>query len=418
MISLFDFKRELHKHTKTLAMFFLVFAVLLIYLAPFVAFEQSSRQASLVRVSLLISSVLFVTVSFEGLKSFCLVRFSYLYFFVLLLFSYLFLNSLFLSDDFKSIRRLLLLLVLFIPFLYVDINERKVRFILIFIVAVISFFAAFSLLNHYINGTLPQGYRRDGLIDSGIPQIASFGNTIISGMHYAIAFSIVTYLYFTERNYFLLLLWGALKLIVIVYIALTFARTAWVAAFVSFIVLFLMTFDKKKIRFYILIMLAVPVVVFFLLNYIGYEIGERGLTHRDKIWKASILKIEENWIFGHGLLNSIGWVCIDDGKRCFNNSHSLYLEIIYQVGLVGLLLYLCCIFSAAYVLFKSFTLKVFGSLSVLFIAVLSSISVVMTVDIIGWINSPGLVWMWLWLPLAVSIVFERKLNTVNIINNI
>ena len=115
MISLFDFKRELHKHTKTLAIFFLVFAVLLIYLAPFVAFEQSSRQASLVRVSLLISSVLFVTVSFEGLKSFCLVRFSYLYFFVLLLFSYLFLNSLFLSDDFKSIRRLLLLLVLFIP---------------------------------------------------------------------------------------------------------------------------------------------------------------------------------------------------------------------------------------------------------------------------------------------------------------
>ena len=38
-------------------------------------------------------------------------------------------------------------------------------------------------------------------------------------------------------------------------------------------------------------------------------------------------------------------------------------------------------------------------------------TVAMVVDIIGWVNSPGLVWMWLWLPLAVSVAFECKLKS-------
>lgn len=75
--------------------------------------------------------------------------------------------------------------------------------------------------------------------------------------------------------------------------------------------------------------------IVFLLNYIGYEVGERGLARRNEIWKASILQIRERWIFGHGLLSSIGWITLDD-----------------------------------------------GGLSVIFIAVLASILVVMSVDII------------------------------------
>ena len=140
--------------------------------------------------------------------------------------------------------------------------------------------------------------------------------------------------------------------------------------------------------------------------------GERGLTYRDELWKETILQMKGNWVFGHGLLNSIGWITIRDGAARYNNSHSLYFEIIYQVGLAGLFLHLCCVASAIYVLFKSFLLGVFGSLSVLFISVLAAISVVMSVDIIGWINSPNLVWMWLWFPLAVSISFERNLKSI------
>ncbi len=183
-----------------IAIGFLVFSVLLIYLAPFFIFEQSSKQASLVRISLFFASLYFVSTGFENGKKFFLSRFGYLSFSVFLLFFYLLMNSLVLSEDYKAVRRLVLLACLFIPFFYINIDPRKTRFILVVIASVISFSAVFSLFNHYFNGTLPRGYRQGGLIDSGVNGFAGFGNTIVAGMHYAIAFSIVTYLYFTEKK--------------------------------------------------------------------------------------------------------------------------------------------------------------------------------------------------------------------------
>ena len=395
-----------------IAIGFLVFSVLLIYLAPFFIFEQSSKQASLVRISLFFASLYFVSTGFENGKKFFLSRFGYLSFSVFLLFFYLLMNSLVLSEDYKAVRRLVLLACLFIPFFYINIDPRKTRFILVVIASVISFSAVFSLFNHYFNGTLPRGYRQGGLIDSGVNGFAGFGNTIVAGMHYAIAFSIVTYLYFTEKNRSLLIVWGVFKFFLFVYIALTFARTAWVAVFISFAVIFLMTFRKDQFRFYIPVALLIPAFVYFYLNFAGYEFGERGLTYRDEAWLYTLSKMEGHWFFGHGLLNSIGWIPIKGGTTQLNNSHSLYLEIVYQAGMVGLVLHLCCVISAIYVLFKLFLLGVYRDLSILLIAILCSISVVMTVDIIGWVNSPGLVWMWLWCPLAISIVFERKLHEV------
>ena len=275
----------------------------------------------------------------------------------------------------------------------------------------ISFSAVFSLFNHYFNGTLPRGYRQGGLIDSGVNGFAGFGNTIVAGMHYAIAFSIVNYLYFTEKNRSFLIVWGVFNFFLFIYIALTFARTAWAAAFVSFFVIFLMTFRKKQLRFYIPIALLIPTFLYFYLNFAGYEFGERGLTYRDEAWLYTLSKMEGYWFFGHGLLNTIGWIPIRGGATQLNNSHSLYLEIVYQTGLVGLFLYLLSIVLSFYTLFKCFLKDIYGNVSVLIIAVLSSISVAMVVDIIGWVNSPGLVWMWLWLPLAVSVAFECKLKS-------
>lgn len=405
---MFKFIEKNNAFFRCAAVSLLVFAILLIYLAPFFVFEQSSKQATLIRIALFSASLYFILASFKGGEEFFLNRFGILSFSIFLLFFYLVLNSIFLSDDYKSLRRLAFLACLFIPFLYIKIDFVKSRAVLVVVALVISCLAILSLFNHYLAGTLPSGYRQGGLIDSGIDDVASFGNRIIAGMHYAIAFSIVTYLYFTEVNRSLLVVWGVFKFFLFVYIALTFARTAWAAAFVSFVVVFVMTFRKDQFRFYIPIVLLVPTFIYFYLNFAGYEFGERGLTSRDEAWLFTLSKMDGYWFFGHGLLNTIGWIPIMDGAKQLNNSHSLYLEILYQVGFVGLLLYLVSMVSAFYVLFKCFFMKIYGSLSVLLIAVLSSISV----DIIGWINSPGLVWMWLWLPLAISLVFERKLKNI------
>lgn len=409
---MFKFIEKNNAFFRCAAVSLLVFAILLIYLAPFFVFEQSSKQATLIRIALFSASLYFILASFKGGEEFFLNRFGILSFSIFLLFFYLVLNSIFLSDDYKSLRRLAFLACLFIPFLYINIDFVKSRAVLVVIALVISCLAILSLFNHYLAGTLPSGYRQGGLIDSGIDDVASFGNTIIAGMHYAIAFSIVTHLYFTEVNRSLLVVWGVFKFFLFVYIALTFARTAWAAAFVSFVVVFVMTFRKDQFRFYIPIVLLVPTFIYFYLNFAGYEFGERGLTSRGEAWLFTLSKMDGYWFFGHGLLNTIGWIPIMDGAKQLNNSHSLYLEILYQVGFVGLLLYLVSMVSAFYVLFKCFFMKIYGSLSVLLIAVLSSISVAMIVDIIGWINSPGLVWMWLWLPLAISLVFERKLKNI------
>lgn len=397
---------------KSCAMASLVISVLLIYLSPYWSFENSSRSTSLIRIGLLLTSLFLAVFFLAKDKCFrsCRLRFSPVSKTLTVLFLYLAFNSLFLSEDLKPIRRLLLLFFLFLPFLFVQINAQVVRKLIILVAVVISAFSVLSIVNQYFQGGLPTGYRKGLLVSSGIDGVASFGNTIVAAMHYAIGFTVLLYLFFTESKRYLLWLWVILASFVALYIALTFARSAWVACLVSALVIYTLTFNKSQLRFLLIPILLFCVLLYFVTNFIGYEVGQRGLTHRDEIWKVIISRMEGNWIFGYGLSKPLEPIPILGGRHIVHNSHSVYLEIIYQVGLVGLFLYLLTLSTSVYTLFKAYLLNIYSDLSVLFLGLLVSISVVMLTELNSWIHTPNLLWMWLWVPIAVSLSFDRELK--------
>src|SRR5690554_945287 len=394
------------------ALVFLVVSLLLIYLSPYWSFEKSTRSASMTRVTLFLSSLLLLIYHQFNKKRFdqWRVNFAPVNVTLIFLFVYLFGNALFLSTDLQPVRRLAFIVLLCAPFAFLNLNERIIRSFIVLLAVVIAGFALYSLVNHYLKGSLPTGYRKGLLYGSGTDGIGSFMNTIVAGMHYAVGFTLLTYLFFTESKRLLLMLWSVLLTFVTLYIALTFARSAWVACLVSALVIYTLTFNKKQIRFYLTFVLAFCVVSYFFINFLGYEVGQRGLTHRDEIWRIVLTRISEHWIFGHGLSVPFEPIPTKGGKVFVHNSHNVYLEVFYQVGIVGLLLFLSSLFTSIYMLFKAYRYKVYGQLSILFLSMLTSVSVVMLTELNSWIHTPNLLWMWLWVPLAISLAFEKKLK--------
>lgn len=390
----------------------LIFGVLLVYLAPYLWFEDSSRPASLIRISLFMTNALLFVFLYRTQQTSHRHRIALLNTLVAALLVYLLANTLVLSADLQPARRLLLYALLFCPFLLLRLDERVVHGVLVTIAVVSSGFALYSLINQAMQGGLPAGYRQGGLIGSGTPGIAFFHNTIVAAMHYAIGFSVLVYLFFTETKRSALVVWGVLIAAVSIYIILTFARSAWITCLVSFTVMYALTFNRRQLRFYVVPAILLALLAYFAVNYLGYELKQRGLTHRDEIWRMILSRMDGHWLFGYGLSTPIEPIAINQGRQIVRNSHNVYLEIVYQTGLLGLLLYLSTLLATLYVLIKAYVLKVHGRLSVLFLALLSAVSVVMLTELNSWIHTPNLLWMWLWGPIAVALAFEQSMRRV------
>lgn len=391
----------------------LVFVVFLIYISPFFLFEQASSQAALTRYALFLTGIAFIWQLRKNLFEFGFDNAHILI--VLLLFSYLLLNSIVLSDELKSVRRLMLVFLLFLPFVFLRINVNLAERIVFTFAFMVFLFASFSLVYGFFNEALPSGYRRGGIYQSGVREVAYFGNTIVAGLHYGVALIGVFYFYLTTRKIPILVVSFLMMATLSLYVYLTFARTSWAAVGVGCIILFVLLYKKElRKRFIFVAAIGLALGVYYAFTKLDYEVGTRGLTYRDEIWKESIRQIKEYMMFGHGLLNEIDWIYVESIDRSYNNSHSLYLEILYQVGAVGLALYLLLFSYSVWVLYQSARNAIYGELAVFILAVLSGGAVAALVDIIGWIDSPNYVWIWLWVPLASSLAFSRGLKAARL----
>mgnify|MGYP002738551998 CR=1 FL=1 len=404
-------------HMRFLGYGFLLIALSLVYLAPYWWFQQPTTQAALVRVFLVVSVCCLIFEYWKGEEG------RGIYFdrthlvLFLLLFGYLLLNSLFLSENFKSVRRLFFVFILFLPFVFVDIKESFLEKVFLFFAVVVFLFALLSLAVNYYDNTLPLGYRKGGIYRSGVGQVADFGNTIVAGLYYSTGLLLAFYFYLTARNNLVFLLSVIMVAVIAAYVFLTFARTSWLVAGVGLIVLMLSTYERElRGRFYFVVFVLIALLSYYALTKLGYEVGVRGLTYRDQIWAESFLRIKESIAFGHGLLSETGWIYIDSPQKKVNNPHSLYLEILYQTGVVGLVLYLLFLLRSLWLFFVAVRRRVYGKTGALFLSALIGVSAGMTVDIIGWINSPNYVWLWLWVPMACSFAFIRGLKRENAIS--
>lgn len=312
-----------------------------------------------------------------------------------------------LTDSSSSVRQLLL--ILFFTWMVMLLGGRDGRVwrgVLGVGVLAGMCFAGFSLLHKALNGQFQLGYRVMNLKDSGVPGVAEFGITIEAGLHYAFSFILAIWLLLCSRGA-QRVLWAFAALLLFTYLYFTFARSAWVASLVGMGILLLsMTRGRQRLVAVGLALLAGLAVLVFGFEQLAYEFGHRGLTRRDEVWREVFERIDEAWWFGHGSHAELGEVLLSSGQ-VVHNPHSLYLEVLYQFGLVGLLSMLLAMAACLWGAWKA------GSpLARLWFAVLAAAAVVMTVELHFLVAAPNLPWIWFWLPMAgcLAVATQQRLG--------
>lgn len=312
------------------------------------------------------------------------------------------LNVLFVGGDSGVLRRGLVLIVFVCAVVILkDRHSDWLRYLLISVVAVATMAALVTLVHQFQRSGLDFQYREFRLFDSGIPGFAQFGNPIISGMYMAFAGLVALWCLFSSKRLWAQTLWVCCLAVIGLYVFLTFSRVAWLAMGLGCIAL-LMCQERRgywlRLVVSVLIVLAAVVVLRFP-EMLSVE-AARGATGRELIWAMVLDSMPGYWWLGHGAGETMKPMYIP-GSRVVN-THSLYLEILFQYGIFGLMFFVSALLFAL----RQFWLER-SEIAVLGLCLLVGCIGVMFFDLYSFIHSPNLVWLWVWFPLGLALACSK-----------
>lgn len=310
--------------------------------------------------------------------------------------------SVLLGGDSGVLRRGIVLMVFVCAVVVLkDRNSDWLRYLLIAVVAVATIAALVTLIFQFKKSGLDFQYRAFRLFDSGVSGFAQFGNPIISGMYMAFAGLVALWGLFRSNRAWLQILFFLGLSVISLYVFLTFSRTAWLAMGLGGFALLLC----QTRRGYWLLLLAIgmsflaALVVLRFPEMLSIE-AARGATGRELIWSMVLDSMPGYWWLGHGAGETMKPMYIP-GSRVVN-THSLYLEVLFQYGIVGLALFVSALLLALRQLWQERS-----EMAVLGLCLLVGCIGVMFFDLYSFIHSPNLVWLWVWFPLGLALACSK-----------
>lgn len=376
---------------------------------------DSSTFSSVLRIFLVLGFLYFIFVVRKFFSSFGIAlreagteNGKNIYVILFFFFLYAFSLSIFFAEWSVLRRSIILLVFLFVIggySFYLRFNYDR----LIYVLGVGSFFLGnFYLYNYFsINDFTFAGYRDNPVQGTGLSWLANYDNTITAALHISFICIAAVWSYFNSKNKLVSCFYCFSFFILLMAIVLTFARTAWVAIFFSLLVFFIYELKRNKLKVFYLYGVLLVMGVVYIATFYSTDMA-RGLTYRDETWVSILSNMEsvKDWIFGMGPGASVSFVKLPDGSFSVH-AHSIYVETIYRYGLLGLLLFLSLFFLAIR------NLIIFSSRSnVFFIAVLCGAGAAMFFDFSNLIYSPNLIWLWVWFPIAVSVISPGNSNVL------
>ncbi|AYN95733.1 O-antigen ligase family protein [Pseudomonas sp. LTJR-52] len=317
-----------------------------------------------------------------------------------LLFAWVALSSLAIAENPDSLRRVIVLVVFILSVsLASQQGERYLCLILKCSVLLAVVAALLSLFNFYAICGLDIRYRASPLTKSGLAGFADFGNSIISGMHFAFSAVVAFWISLNASRKREVSFWLLCFSVISAYVVLTYSRSAWLALGISCLVLVLCS-KRRFFLFSLGILSAVVGMVFLALYHPDVFLIEqsRGITYRDVIWQGVLKQMQGYWLVGHGAGESILPIAIPSGQ-VVSNTHGLHLEVLFQYGLIGLVLWILLTFCSIGLLSQNIHRSPLAALG---LCLLISSTGVMFFELHGFIHTPNLVWQWVWFPLALA----------------
>lgn len=280
-------------------------------------------------------------------------------------------------------------------------HEPAFVWLLIAVVTVAAVFAWLTLYYQFEVLDKPLEYKelryRGRLSELGWRELADLNHPIIAGLYYGVFAVLLTYLFvgLKVRGWqagFLAV--GMLGLLV--YVLLTFSRGAWFSVAAGCLVILLL-FPNLKSRALIgagILLLTVAVYLFW--QEIQHEL-DVGVSNRDLIWNSWIARFSEFWLQGAGASADFYFKFPPPHKSSILHAHSLYLQLWYEYGIVGISLFALLLVS---LLWKGWACRA-QPLARVGLALLVFAMFAMVSDVYAVFHRPSPYWVVLWFPVGI-----------------
>ncbi len=234
--------------------------------------------------------------------------------------------------DLRDIRYLINIILFSLAVIYLHHYRQDALEKSLFLAAIV--WAGFGVLELY------EIYYQQGLpLSSRIVGSGSLSNTLLTSHVYGAFATFIASHYLTSKKYhryqiFYIVIFFSL----LVFIIQTHSRTPLLAMAAAFGCLLLK--HRNKQVSYLALLLIASFAVYALFNYDLLVL--RGFSFRPEIWLTAFNDIQNKPFFGHGIGSEMSFF-IPSLNITFSDSHNLHIGLIYQLGLVGLIIWLSLI---------------------------------------------------------------------------
>lgn len=254
------------------------------------------------------------------------------------------------SISLEESRNIALLMIAFVLSYFVVINtienEKQFKFIL-YIFSITAVITAFYGLYQYMFGDLySQAWLdKEMFEDIKMRVYSTFENPNVYGEYLILAIPIIAGLLWTEKGIFKKLFWLGSLGVTMLALALTFSRGCWLGIILAIGLLAIMI-DRKFILLGIVALLFLPFVLpeSIINRFLSIgNMGDSSTSYRVYIWMGTLAMLADYWFSGIGLgITSFNMIypIYSYNDISAPHSHNLYLQLVVEFGIVGLIVFL------------------------------------------------------------------------------
>lgn len=284
-------------------------------------------------------------------------------------------------------------------------NESLFRRVLLLSIVVVAFGALMSLIYQYGVLGKPVAFRAYRIDRMGIGEFANYRWPVAAGIfNGAVAMWAIGLVLDRKTSGNIALFWFMIFTVLVIYVLMTGTRGAGFALLGGCILSVVMHRSKRGMWAIALCAVLSLVATAFFWEQIVDEVGNRQLSGRGPIWGYYFKVMSGNWLLGHGLGTEFMYYW-PNGKWYSPHAHSLYLQQVYDSGLVSLLLMVAGLVGLS---FKAWRLRDNSWVRIAFPALLFALIAMLT-DVDRIFTRPSDYWTLFWLPVAVLLAVP---NTV------
>ena len=206
------------------------------------------------------------------------------------------------------------------------------------------------------------------------------------------------------------------SIIILACIVLTWSRSAWVAVILS-VVLFSLINRRKTVRALLAIGIILPIIPYF----VGGSVTKRFMSigdladsssyYRLYTWKGTIDAIKDYFWSGAGYGASAYAEIYPQyayaGIEAVEHSHNLFLQILFSVGIFGLLVFLAVLFLFAQKNFEFFKVSKDAKLKLMASAAFSAVFTALIIGMFDYVWYNFRLLLMFWIMMAISCAYIR-----------